>query len=347
MEKQSARRVLALPPERRRACCHYVDIRGRLPLHRRLLGGDRAHAGTTAGQVQGPRPGDTGESVGLTIQVDETGTTLHQQRFAQSIVTDGMGSMEVRTASSPLYPGMDLTARRNDGEGLDTTRCPYANTLGKLTFLVGMTRPDLFQQREGARPPGGITLSAPLAWTPTSAALPRRNHEHRASLPEMTQQGPQAPPYRLCRFRLGKRLGDTPERHRISLTVQRIVHHLAVEASRGRHPLQLKGRVDGQAHGMRHCIFIRGILAMIGIRQAAMAWYGDKRGALQAAAITSFNGRTKHVDMKLKCMRKYIARDFFNVHFVPTTKQLADIFTKCLRRSATFGFIDSVLSNRV
>ncbi|CAM9908848.1 unnamed protein product, partial [Discosporangium mesarthrocarpum] len=56
---------------------------------------------------------------------------------------DGLGSMDVRTTSSPLDPGMDLTARWNDEEELDTTRCPYANILGKLVFLAGMTRPDL------------------------------------------------------------------------------------------------------------------------------------------------------------------------------------------------------------
>ncbi|CAN0350966.1 unnamed protein product, partial [Discosporangium mesarthrocarpum] len=86
------------------------------------------------------------------------------------------------------------------------------------------------------------------------------------------------------------------------------------------------------ANGMRPCIFIRGILAEMGIPQVATAWYGDNRGALQAAAITGFNGRTKHVDIKLKCTREYINDRSFDVQFVPTTKQHADIFTKRLRK---------------
>ncbi|CAN0503277.1 unnamed protein product, partial [Discosporangium mesarthrocarpum] len=76
------------------------------------------------------------------IGVDETGITLHQQHYAQRIVIDGMGSMEVRIASSPLDPGMDLTARRHDEQELDKTRYLYANILGKLMFLAAMTRPD-------------------------------------------------------------------------------------------------------------------------------------------------------------------------------------------------------------
>ncbi|CAN0510433.1 unnamed protein product, partial [Discosporangium mesarthrocarpum] len=101
------------------------------------------------------------------------------------------------------------------------------------------------------------------------------------------------------------------------------------------------------AHGMRHCIFIRGILAEMGIPQGATAWYGDNRGALQAAAITGFYGRTKHVDIKLKCTREYINDRSFDVQFVPTTKQVADIFIKRLRKSEILVFIDSVLSRRV
>ncbi|CAM9566241.1 unnamed protein product, partial [Discosporangium mesarthrocarpum] len=86
------------------------------------------------------------------------------------------------------------------------------------------------------------------------------------------------------------------------------------------------------AHGIRHCIFTRGILAEMGVSQVATAWYGDNRGALQAAAITGFNGRTKQTHMKLKCTREYINDRSFDVQFVPTTKQLADIFTKRLRK---------------
>ncbi|CAM9124172.1 unnamed protein product [Discosporangium mesarthrocarpum] len=94
------------------------------------------------GKYKGRDLGTPEKMVGVTIRVDEMGTTLHQQRFAQSIVIDGMGSMDVHTASSSLDPGMDLTARQNKEE-LDTTRCPYANILGNLMFLAVMTRPDL------------------------------------------------------------------------------------------------------------------------------------------------------------------------------------------------------------
>ncbi|CAM9447767.1 unnamed protein product, partial [Choristocarpus tenellus] len=55
----------------------------------------------------------------------------------------GMGSMEVRERSTPLNPGIDLSARHDHEEELDPIIYPYASILGKHMFLAGMTRPDL------------------------------------------------------------------------------------------------------------------------------------------------------------------------------------------------------------
>ncbi|CAM9639234.1 unnamed protein product, partial [Choristocarpus tenellus] len=56
----------------------------------------------------------------------------------------------------------------------------------------------------------------------------------------------------------------------------------------------------------------------------------DNRGAIQLGKITGFSGRTKHVDMKLKCTREYMDQGLFHVQFIPTSKQLADSLTKFL-----------------
>ncbi|CAN0474038.1 unnamed protein product, partial [Discosporangium mesarthrocarpum] len=79
----------------------------------------------------------------------------------------------------------------------------------------------------------------------------------------------------------------------------------------------------------------------------ATPWYCDNRGAIQASSITGFNGRTKHVDMKLKCTREYVEKDLFHIQYVSTTKQLADILTKRLRKSLTINFVRSVFWGRM
>ncbi|CAN0506254.1 unnamed protein product [Discosporangium mesarthrocarpum] len=50
-------------------------------------------------KYEGRDLGTPDQLLGVSIGVDKTGTTLNQQHYAQCIVIDGMGSMEVRTAS--------------------------------------------------------------------------------------------------------------------------------------------------------------------------------------------------------------------------------------------------------
>ncbi|CAM9962720.1 unnamed protein product [Choristocarpus tenellus] len=97
---------------------------------------------------------------------------------------------------------------------------------------------------------------------------------------------------------------------------------------------------------MRHCIFIRGILGEVGILQDQTPWFCDNRGAIQAGSITGFNGRTKHVGMKLKCTREYVDQGIFRIEYIPTRKQLAHVLTKYLRKNLISDFVHSMLSRR-
>ena len=53
-------------------------------------------------------------------------------------------------------------------------------------------------------------------------------------------------------------------------------------------------------YGVRHAIFINGILREVGIAEQGIPWFCDNRGAIQAASKVGFGGRTKLVDIKLK-----------------------------------------------
>ncbi|CAM9449797.1 unnamed protein product, partial [Choristocarpus tenellus] len=90
-------------------------------------------------RYEGRDLGTPDKLVGVAITRDEAGITLDQHFYAESIVREGMGYAEVRNTSSPLNPGMDLTARRTDEEKLDQRHKPYRTILGKLMFLAGMT----------------------------------------------------------------------------------------------------------------------------------------------------------------------------------------------------------------
>ena len=61
-------------------------------------------------------------------------------------------------------------------------------------------------------------------------------------------------------------------------------------------------------HGVHRTIFVRGILGEMDFAEKRIAWFSDNRGSIQAASKVGFRGRTRHVDMKLKCTRKYVEK---------------------------------------
>ena len=60
--------------------------------------------------------------LGIGITVINCSITLDQRLYAESIIIVGMGSAEVRTTYMPLDPDMDLSAREDWEEELDTFR---------------------------------------------------------------------------------------------------------------------------------------------------------------------------------------------------------------------------------
>lgn len=55
--------------------------------------------------------------------------------------------------------------------------------------------------------------------------------------------------------------------------------------------------------GVRHAIFIRGLLEEMGFAEERTSWFRDNGGAIPAASKAEFRERTKHVDIKHKCIR--------------------------------------------
>ncbi|CAN0482767.1 unnamed protein product [Discosporangium mesarthrocarpum] len=94
-------------------------------------------------KYEGRNLGTLKRILGVNISITEQGISLNQQLYAESIVSEGMGSVQVRGASTPLDPGIDMTARQEDEAILDGNIYPYPTLVGKLMFLVVMTRPDL------------------------------------------------------------------------------------------------------------------------------------------------------------------------------------------------------------
>ncbi|CAN0024168.1 unnamed protein product, partial [Choristocarpus tenellus] len=294
-------------------------------------------------KYEGRDLGTPDKLVGVAINRDGAGITLDQRFYAESSVREGIGSTEVWSTSSPLNPGMNLTPRRTDEEELDQRYRPYRTILGKHMFLAGMTQPDLSNSvRELGR---------------HAASLCNR---HWKGLQHVLQ-------YIAATMKVGIRCpaggeidngglimyGDSDwgngTASRRSLTGYPILLNEAPIAWKS----MMRGTVTtssseaewtAMVQGMRHAIFLRGILGELGIPQGFTNWYGDNRGAIQAAITEGFYGRTRHVDIKLKCTREYVNQGFFAVKYIPTALQLADILTKRLRKKQVEDFVDTVLN---
>ncbi|CAM9963982.1 unnamed protein product, partial [Choristocarpus tenellus] len=271
--------------------------------------------------------------IGVGVTVDADGITLDQQLYAESIVIAGMGSMEVQETSTPLNPGMDLSTRRDNEEKLSPTIYPYASMLGQLMFLAGMTRSDL---ANSVRELGHKAVSPCMRhWRGLqhilryiAGILDVCIHYGRGTKNINGGDGELLVGY-------GNSDWGTDSQTRRSVTGYLLLFNGSPIAWHSK----LQGAVTlsssdaewtAMAYGMRHCIFLRGILGEIDILQDQTPWFCGNCGAIQAGIITGFNGRTKHVDMKLKCTREYVDQDLFHVENVPTSKQLADISTKSL-----------------
>ncbi|CAN0041646.1 unnamed protein product [Choristocarpus tenellus] len=216
---------------------------------------------------------------------------------------------------------MDLTARRTDEEELDQRHKPYRTILGKLMFLTGMTRPDI---SNSVRELGRYAASpCDRHWKVLQNILRYLSGTMKVGIHypaggEMDNGG-------LVGYGDSDWGNDTASRR--SVTGYLILINGA--------PVEWKSKMQGaettsspeaewtaRVHGMRHAIFLRGILGELSILKGVMVWYGDNRGAIQAAITEGFNGRTRHVDIKLKCTREYVSKGFFTVKYIPTALQL-------------------------
>ncbi|CAM9801478.1 unnamed protein product [Choristocarpus tenellus] len=184
----------------------------------------------------------------------------------------GMGTTEVRKTSAPLDPGMDLSAKQDHEEELDPTIYLYANILGKLMFLAGMTRPDLANSvrelgRRAASPCMRHWRGLEHVLRYVAGTLDVCIHYNRGD--KDMNKGDEL-------------LVGTDSQTRRSVTGYLLLFNKSPIAWRSK----LQGAVTlssseaewtAMAYGMRHCIFLQGILGEIGILQDQTPWFCDNR----------------------------------------------------------------------
>ena len=71
--------------------------------------------------------------------------------------------------------------------------------------------------------------------------------------------------------------------------------------------------------------------------------FEDNSGALELVKVPKMRPRTKHINIKYHHFREFDRKGLITVFAVPTTEQLADIFTKALPRDSFSNLRRSIL----
>ncbi len=240
--------------------------------------------------------------LGLQMDRNEDDIYLHQTGYCKSII-DMVFKTPTRDVYMPLDPGADLTATRDGEEVMEPDTLPYRQVLGKLMYLSHMTRPDI----SNAVRELGRNMHKPCMrhWRSLQHLL-----KYLATYPG------QGTAFKCEGVEVGLQLkgysdadlaGDQDTR-RSCIGYVILLGSTPVSGSSRTEKSILLSTADLEwtalARGIRHANFLKGILGELGAKQGRTPWFCDNQAAIVAAKTCGFNGRTRHVDMKLKFTRQ-------------------------------------------
>ncbi len=243
---------------------------------------------------------------------------------------------------TPLDPGTDLTSTQEGERDLNLTKFPYRQVLGKIMYLSHMTRPDIANAMREL----GRNMQNPCMrhWRGLQHLLRYLNtYPNHGTV--FKQEGQNRGLF-LKGYSDADFAGDKDSRRSCVGYLIMLGSSPITWSSRTEKSIVLstaESEWTAIARGIRHADFLRGVMTELGIAQSTIPWFCDNHAAIVAAGTKGFNGRTRHVDVKLKFTRQECERKRASLHYVPTDRQLADGLTKRLNRGKNKQLVSALL----
>ncbi len=277
--------------------------------------------------------------VGIQLELRHDGIFLHQKQYARNVVENFLGSFS-RRAKTPIQKGADLTPRTSEEEALDSEKYPYRRVVGKILYIANMSRPDI----ANAASELGKSCGEPTMrhWRALQHVL-RYLHsttEYGILYPR-TVSNPKLVGYCDADF-----AGDTSSRKSCTGYIMKLGDTIIEWKSRTQRTIATsttEAEWTALSEGTRHAEFIRGLLSELGFHQQCITWWCDNAPTIVTASTPGHNGRTRHLDVKLKKTRELVKNEKIKIKYIPTSEQLADGLTKRLDANLHKHFLECTL----
>ena len=96
-----------------------------------------------------------------------------------------------------------------------------------------------------------------------------------------------------------------------------------------------------QTHAAKEAVWLRNfVVELQGKPQGLLTMLCNNQGAIALSKDNKCHSRTKHIDLRHHFIREAVDEGKINVEYIPTAKNVADVFTKALARPKFEVFVE-------
>jgi hypothetical protein len=271
---------------------------------------------------------DSNYFLGLEIvqNKDESTIFLHQRGYLKRVL-ERFGFAESRAVGTPLEAGHSL----NKPEVLsgEVFECEYAELVGSLNYIATRTRPDI-----------SFALSVCSKYTDK----PRKQHWQALKRVLRYLQGTQE--YGLL-YKPAKHpqitvysdadYGGDHENRRSTSGMVCLINHGPVSYKAQQQQIVTMSTTEAEyiacTLAVKEIMWIKTFLLELGVDISTKATLlCDNQSAIRLIKNSELHQRTKHIDIRHHFIRERYEEGLFEIQYVPTDQQKADLFTKALTK---------------